>query len=120
MTQGQLGSVLARAVDARLRSRCGGRRRHARLVVDDDPAFGGPDQADRPVLHGGGPRSSPRARGWAVVEDAGRGYRRVVASPRPVERPGGRPRSRTLLGAGHVVLAGGGGGVAVAGPRAAR
>ncbi len=54
-----------------------------------------------------------RARGWDVVEDAGRGFRAVVPSPMPLAMPAAEAASR-LLDAGVVVIAGGGGGVPVA------
>ena len=50
--------------------------------------------------------------GWTVVEDAGRGWRRVVASPRP-KKMFEFEAIKTLLDAGVVVVAAGGGGIPV-------
>lgn len=50
--------------------------------------------------------------GWSLMEDAGRGYRRVVPSPRPVKVVQ-RIMIEQLARAGHVVVAVGGGGVPI-------
>lgn len=114
MTQGQLGSVLVRAVD----QQCGAGVAVAVVThvrVDPaDPAFAEPTKPIGPFFDESQARELAEQRGWTVVEDAGRGYRRVVASPRPVEVVEVRAIS-TLLDAGHIVLAAGGGGVAVQG-----
>ena len=112
MTQGQLGSVLVRAVD----EQCGPGTAVAlvsHVTVDpDDPAFAAPTKPIGPFLGEDEARALAGQRGWTVAEDSGRGYRRVVASPLPVAVVEVRAIT-TLLDAGHVVLAAGGGGVAV-------
>jgi len=81
-------------------------------VGTDDPRMKAPS---KPI----GPFYSPyradylvRMFDWDLVEDAGRGYRRVVASPKPI-RLLNAPLVRSLLGHASVVIAGGGGGVPV-------
>jgi carbamate kinase len=53
-----------------------------------------------------------RKKGFNMVEDSGRGYRRVVASPRPIDIVE-KETVKTLLEAGQVVITVGGGGIAV-------
>jgi len=83
------------------------------VVVDlADPAFERPTKPIGPFFSKTEATVLAEARGWDIAEDAGRGYRRVVASPTPhgfveVEAV------RCLLEAGHVVVAGGGGGIPV-------
>jgi carbamate kinase len=113
MTEGQLGSLIAIA----LYRACGGRHRIAALlshvIVDmADPAFDRPTKPIGPFFSPTEAKALAQARGWDVAEDAGRGYRRVVASPEPkgfVEIEA----IRCLLDAGQVVVAGGGGGIPV-------
>jgi carbamate kinase len=111
MTQGQTGYLLETAI--------GGRAPTAtlltRVVVDPhDPAFTTPTKPVGPFYDGSEARRLAIERGWTVADDAGRGWRRVVASPRPVEVLGAE-NVRRLVDAGVVVIAGGGGGVPVDG-----
>jgi carbamate kinase len=117
MTQGQLGYLLAQAVgDAMVEA---GRDRAVaavmtQVVVDPrDPAFSTPTKPIGPFFSEGRARRLAEARGWAVAEDSGRGWRRVVPSPAPVEVVEAG-EIRRLLDAGEVVVACGGGGVPVA------
>jgi carbamate kinase len=112
MTQGQLGGVLVREIDGW----CGEGTAAALLThvrVDrDDVAFEQPSKPIGPFFDAEQASRFARQRGWRVVEDSGRGHRRVVASPRPIDivEIGA---IRALLDAGHVVIAAGGGGIAV-------
>jgi carbamate kinase len=83
------------------------------VVVDPaDPAFAHPTKPIGPFLDRWDAEELARERGWRVVEDAGRGWRRVVPSPRPIGIVE-LTAVRTLLAAGAAVLAAGGGGIAV-------
>jgi carbamate kinase len=116
MTQGQIGSLLGLA----LREAGDGRPvRVASLVthvlVDPaDAAFAHPTKPIGPFFPARQARALATRRGWTVGEDAGRGYRRLVASPEPqaiVEADA----IRCLADAGFVVIAAGGGGIPVSG-----
>jgi carbamate kinase len=82
------------------------------VVSPDDPAFQNPT---KPV---GGFYSELEAehlreeKGWTMVEDAGRGFRRVVPSPRPLDIVEW-PAISALIEAGALVVAAGGGGIPV-------
>ena len=83
------------------------------VVVDaDDPAFAAPTKPIGPFLSEQEARRQAADRGWTVGEDAGRGYRRLVASPQPREIVE-LDAVRALVAAGAVVIAAGGGGVPV-------
>jgi carbamate kinase len=84
-----------------------------RVVVDEsDPAFQNPTKPVGPFYDAKRARALEEERGWVVKEDAGRGWRRVVPSPRPLEVLE-LEAVRTLLDHGVVVVAAGGGGVPV-------
>ena len=80
------------------------------LVAEDDPAFEKPTKPVGPFYDEAKARELERERGWQVVHDAGRGWRRVVPSPQPLEVVE-LEAIRALLAAGTIVVACGGGGI---------
>lgn len=114
-TQGSIGYMLQQALDNSLR-RLGLSRTVISIVTQvrvnpEDPAFANPT---KPI---GGFMTEEEAHqaqdeGWQVVEDAGRGWRRVVASPTPETIHEISP-IHDLMMAGYIVIASGGGGVPV-------
>jgi carbamate kinase len=115
MTQGLLGSLFCLA----LREASGPRPPEVVTVVSHvrvdaaDPAFGRPTKPIGPFMSESTAAELARSKGWSVVDDAGRGHRRVVPSPVPLEivETGAILR---LLDDGFVVIAVGGGGIPVA------
>jgi carbamate kinase len=82
-------------------------------VVDiNDPAFQHPTKPIGSAFSAEEAELRRSRDGWSVVEESGRGYRRVVPSPRPVGIVEATA-IKTLLDAGFVVVAGGGGGIPV-------
>ncbi len=82
-------------------------------VVDaHDPAFQRPSKPIGPAFSAEEAALHRDRDGWAMVEEAGRGFRRVVPSPRPL-RIVETAAVRALIEAGLVVIAGGGGGIPV-------
>ena len=80
-------------------------------VDENDPAFQNPT---KPIGHFMTKEEAAEAEknGLKVVEDSGRGYRRVVASPKPAEIVE-LDTVKDLLNAGEIVIASGGGGIPV-------
>ena len=112
MTQGMLGSLIARSIDL-LRGRGTAAALVTHVIVDPaDPAFSTPSKPIGPFYEPAEAERLARRGGWVVQPDSGRGYRRVVASPHPagVIEIGA---IRALVEAGHLVIAGGGGGIPV-------
>jgi carbamate kinase len=113
MTQGQIGSMLSLALHdvAREEIRVISLVSHV-VVRAEDPAFDSPSKPIGPFFSATEAEWLARTRGWAMREDAGRGHRRVVASPQPidvVEIDG----IRALAKPQAVVIACGGGGIPV-------
>ncbi len=81
-------------------------------VAADDPAFAAPTKPIGSFMTEAIAQQHAAEDGWNITEDAGRGWRRVVASPKPV-RIVELDAIAGLIDAGHTVVAGGGGGVPV-------
>jgi len=81
-------------------------------VNERDPAFRRPTKPIGPFYTQERARALEKEKGWTVVEDAGRGYRRVVPSPQPLEIVE-IEAIRKLVREGAVVIAAGGGGIPV-------
>ena len=115
-TQGALGYQLERALRNELRHHRLARSPAAVvtlvLVDRDDPAFRHPSKPIGAFLSKERAEEHRQKDGWEVAEDAGRGWRRVVASPAP-KAILDLDAVRSLLDAGFVVVAAGGGGIAV-------
>jgi carbamate kinase len=115
-TEGSLGYAIQQVLGNLLRARGMAARVASvvcQVVVDpDDPAFRAPTKPIGAFYRKAEALRHKREHGWQVVEDAGRGWRRVVPSPRPravVEAP----VVRALVDGGVVPIAVGGGGVPV-------
>jgi carbamate kinase len=115
-SQGSLGYILGATLRGELRA--AGLRHEVvamltHTVVDpEDPAFGAPTKPIGGFYEEAVARRLAEANGWAVAEDSGRGWRRLVASPRPV-RILEQEAIETLVDAGFLVVAAGGGGIPV-------
>jgi len=81
-------------------------------VARDDPAFAKPSKPIGSFMDEAEARRRREQDGWEVIEDASRGWRRVVASPRP-RRIVELEAIRTLIAAGAIVIGVGGGGIPV-------
>ncbi len=115
-TQGGMGYLLELALRNRL-ARHGPKREVATVVsmvvVDrEDPGFAHPTKPVGPFFSEYQAQQFEAKMGWRMIEDSGRGWRKVVASPRPLEVLGTRT-VRELLARDAVVIAGGGGGIPV-------
>jgi hypothetical protein len=116
-TQGAIGFLFQKAFAAEFR-RLGLDRQAVALVtqvrVDPaDPSFQAPEKPIGPFFTGARGRALAAQLGWRMIEDSGRGFRRVVPSPQPQEVLE-LPLIRDLLERDRVVVACGGGGVPVA------
>jgi carbamate kinase len=110
-TQALIGSLIQTELGPAVRRRLACVVTH--VVVDpDDPAFDRPTKPIGPFYSGEQAQALERERGWTLVEESGRGWRRAVPSPAPLEVVE-VDEVRTLLDAGTVPIACGGGGIPV-------
>ena len=115
-TQGAIGYMFQRSLHNEFRRR--GINRHAATVVTqvlvdkNDSAFKKPSKPIGTFMDEPTARQHEQDDGWAVVEDAGRGWRRVVPSPLP-QRIVEAEAIETLIKAGFIVISTGGGGIPV-------
>jgi carbamate kinase len=114
-SQGGIGYLLIQALENSMR-RAGINRQAACVVTQvrvdaDDPALQSPSKPIGPFFSEAEARAY-EAKGWTMMEDAGRGWRHAVPSPEPREIINLHV-IKALLEAGTVVIAGGGGGIPV-------
>ncbi len=115
-TQGAIGYALQQNLQNEFK------RRHMKkqavtvvtqVIVDrKDPAFQNPSKPIGSFMGEDEAKHRREAEGWHVVEDAGRGWRRVVASPLP-KKVAEQDAVEELLRKGFVVITVGGGGIPV-------
>lgn len=82
------------------------------IVGGNDPAFQNPSKPIGPFYNASQAERLQRQRGWNIIEDSARGYRRVVPSPMPTSIQQARI-IKSMLEAGEIVIAVGGGGIPV-------
>ena len=115
MTQGALGSLICLALSETCQNEISGAVSIiTHMEVDPaDAAFRRPTKPIGPFFTAEEAERLADERGWKMIEDAGRGYRRVVPSPRPIA-PVESDAIASLVADGYIVVAGGGGGIPVA------
>lgn len=116
MSQGYIGFHIQNAIDNELKKQ--GVKRNVSTIVSqvlvdkDDPLFKSPSKPVGAFYSEEEAKLIAEKMGYTMKEDAGRGWRRVVASPLPIDIIE-RESIEELVGAGHVVICAGGGGIPV-------
>ena len=116
MSQGYIGYHLQNAIGNELKQR--GIDKEVSTIVtqvlvdENDPAFQNPTKPVGGFYDKEAAAKLMREKGYTMVEDAGRGYRRVVPSPKPIDVIEKKTVER-LIAAGNVVITVGGGGIPV-------
>lgn len=116
MSQGQIGYWLTQAIDNAF-AKLGKSKKVvtivSQVVVDRaDPAFDNPTKPIGQFYSEKEAKNLAVRNGWVVKEDAGRGWRRVVASPKPIDIVE-KKAILQLVKDGAIVIAAGGGGIPV-------
>ena len=115
-TQGSMGYLLEKALSNELQRN--GTERDLMSVLTqvevdaEDPAFRNPTKPIGPFYTAYRAKHLMEVERWAMVEDSGRGYRKVVASPKP-KRILSVGALKALYETGSILIAGGGGGIPV-------
>jgi carbamate kinase len=117
MSEGSIGYMLERAILNELRGSRGRRQGVVTLITEvvvdqKDPGFRRPTKPIGPFYPRFRAEDLMHKQGWTMVEDAGRGWRKVVPSPRPLQVVQSAAIRRAAE-SGSVVIAGGGGGIPV-------
>lgn len=116
MTEGSIGFMLEKAIINELRKRSVDKEVATlvtQVIVDkEDPAFMAPSKPVGPFYSEYRAKMLIREKKWIMKEDAGRGFRKVVPSPRPIDIVPKHIMSE-LIASGKIVIAGGGGGIPV-------
>jgi carbamate kinase len=116
MTQGSMGYMIERLLLDRLHQlnlKTPVTTVLTEVVVDkDDPGFQNPTKPVGPFYKEFRAIELMKEKGWRMKEDAGRGWRKVVSSPKPLEIIQ-LEAIKILIDTGHCVIAGGGGGIPV-------
>jgi carbamate kinase len=116
MTEGSMGYMLEKAIINEIRKKSVDKdvaTLVTQVIVDrEDPAFVHPSKPIGPFFSEYRARMLMREKKWSMREDAGRGFRRVVPSPKPIDVV---PKHvvRELVQSGKIVIAAGGGGVPI-------
>ncbi|TET68741.1 MAG: carbamate kinase [Candidatus Aminicenantes bacterium] len=116
MTEGSMGFMLEKAIINELRKNSLDKEVATlitQVVVDrEDPAFENPSKPVGPFYSKYRAQMLIRQKKWTMIEDAGRGFRKVVPSPRPIDIVPKRV-IRDLVHSGKIVIVAGGGGIPV-------
>jgi carbamate kinase len=115
-TQGSIGYMIQQSLYNELKKR-GINKRVVTVVTQvviekNDPAFENPKKPIGPFYEADKAEECKKMRGWTMVEDAGRGCRRVVPSPTPI-RIIEQNIIKALIDQGIIVVGVGGGGIPV-------
>lgn len=116
MTEGSMGFMLEKAIINELRKHSLDKEVATlitQVVVDkDDQAFENPTKPIGPFYSKYRAQMLKREKKWTMAEDAGRGYRKVVPSPKPIDVV---PKHvlHDLVHSGKIVITAGGGGIPV-------
>lgn len=116
MTEGSMGFMLEKALVNELRKNSVDKQVATlitQVIVDkEDPAFKNPSKPVGPFYSKYRAQMLKREKKWTMIEDSGRGYRKVVPSPKPIDIV---PKSilYDLIHGGKIIIAAGGGGIPV-------